>query len=132
MMRLAANTVRFFSAVLFLFLAGCFRIDYHTVIPAAGAESYKQASWQEYFALGLIPAVPENDYRALCHHDTPVRIRSYQTPANVIATILGIGLTSGRTLEVECSRGERVVQRNSPTVTERTIKNTLPWWRRGF
>ena len=82
--------------------AGCFRITYHT--GQAAGEVYKNRYWNTYFVAGLIPVQEAYEFEAFCPGGQMSEVRSYQSPANVLATILGVA-TAASTVEAVCARG---------------------------
>jgi len=92
---------RLLIAVLCLLCSGCFRITYHTAQP--GGETYKNRYWNTYFVAGLIPVQEAYDFDSFCPGARMSELRSYQSPANVLATILGVA-TAASTVEGVCSR----------------------------
>ena len=81
--------------------AGCFRITYHT--GQSAGEIYKNRYWNTYFVAGLIPVEESYDYDTLCPGTRISEVRSYQSPANVLATLLGVA-TAASTVEAVCTR----------------------------
>ncbi len=90
---------RAFSLGLLLLLSGCFRITYHVASP--GGEIYKNRYWNTYFVCGLIPVEESYGFDSFCRNDQLIEVRSYQSPANVIATLFGV-MTAASTVEAVC------------------------------
>lgn len=85
--------------VLLLTCAGCFRIAYQ-VNPPAG-ETYKTRYWNAYFVAGLIPVEEEYALERVCPLGGVSEVRSFLSPPNVLATILGV-LVSASSVEAVC------------------------------
>ena len=88
--------------VLALFCSGCYRISYR--LGSTQGQTYRNQYWNNYFVFGLIPDRETYDLEALCRSDQLIRVRTYQKPANVMATLLGV-LVAADTVEAECAPG---------------------------
>ncbi|NLF24164.1 MAG: hypothetical protein GX589_00700 [Deltaproteobacteria bacterium] len=82
-----------------LLLSGCFRITY--IASAGTGETHRRAHWNHYFVAGLIPVQEKYTPEELCPLSELIEVRTMQTPANVVASLLGF-LNSANTLESVC------------------------------
>ena len=104
-----------FAAV---FLSGCFRITYITT--AQTGDTYRTNHWNHYFVAGLIPVQEKYTVEELCPSKELVEVRSLQTPANVIASLLGL-LNNASTLEAVCLRSTPAAAPPPAAPTEKTL-----------
>ena len=110
------------------FCSGCFRITYR--VSQGAGDTYKNRYWNTYFVFGLVPVEESYDLDTFCRSGRVAEIRSYQSPANVLAAFLGI-LTQASTVEAVCLK-EGLREQNLPLPEKKEEKKEekkkLLWW----
>jgi len=118
-MRLNLNIIILFIA---LTLSGCFRITYRVFTGSGDAQQVLH--WNHYFVAGLIPVQEKYSFAELCPAGELIEVRSWQSPPNVLASLLGF-LNSASSLEAVCVK--QITHTAPAAPTERSLSDKF--WR---
>ncbi len=93
--------------LLFLVLAhlsACYRIVYR--VGDATDRTYTLRQWNHFFIQGLAPVDESRNLETLCPGSKILEVKTFVSPANVLAGVLGLGMTSSTSLEYTCAMPE--------------------------
>ena len=80
--------------------SGCDRIRYRVSAPSG--ETFKDTHWNNYFFWGLVPVQETYTLDSICPAGKLVEVRTFRSAPNLLATGLGLGLTSASNVESVC------------------------------
>jgi Bor protein len=106
-------------AFLAVVLSGCFRLSYK--VDRGAERTYKVRQWNNYFLFGIIPADDHRDLEKLCPGSKLLEVRNHFSPANILATLFSLGLSSATTTEYTCTFPDDLVRKSAGQIRKSVL-----------